>query len=141
MTIQCNVAYHQNGWLGTRFANHFVLGVKEDIGAHPKNILEKMGDHGLWIVEKFPAKLWEVMKDPKVVTVALTAFALLATSFAFYPGITYMTVKSALAVLPQIPLWAVRFSAYISTVGLILATAMRAEGRFLNKDLMDKFYH
>jgi hypothetical protein len=80
------------------------------------------------------------MKDPKVVTLALTAFAILAASFAFYPITTYVTIKAGIALLPAVPLWTIRFAAYIATVGTIIATAMRAEGRFLNTELMNNFY-
>lgn len=129
-----------HGGLGARFVNHFLLGVKENIGPHNKNLLEKVGDLGLWMIEKFPGKVWEKMKDPKVVTLALTSFALLAASFGFYPTATFLAIKGALAVLPTVPLWAVRFSAYIFTVGVIISTALRAEGRFSNAALMNEFY-
>lgn len=134
------VSYVEEGNLLTRFANHFVLGVKKDIGSHEKNWVEKLGDIGLWMVEELPGKVWRVMKDPKVVTIALTAFAILGASFAFYPSATYLAIKSAILMLPEIPLWTVRLTAYLSVVGLIISTALRAEGRFLNRDLMDKFY-
>lgn len=130
-----------NGGIGVGFANHFVLGVKENIGDHDKNILEKMGDAGLWMVEKFPRKIWTIMKDPKVVTIALTAFALLATSFVFYPITTYLLIKAGLALLPTVPYWAVHLSVYIATISVILSTACRAEGRFLNSKLMNEFYN
>jgi len=140
MAIDCNVNYQANAWLGTRFINHFALGVKEDIGSHNKNVMEKMGDLGLWMVEKFPGKVWNLMKDPRVVTVALTGFALLAASAAFYPTATYLGIKAGLALLPAIPAASVRLTAYICTVGLIISTALRAEGRFINSELMDRFY-
>lgn len=137
MSLNIHVGH---GGLGARFVNHFLLGVKEDIGPHNKNILEKVGDAGLWMIEKFPGKVWEKMKDPKVVTIALTALALVATSFAFYPAATFLAFKGALALLPTIPFWAIRFSAYIFTVGVIISTALRAEGRFSNSALMNEFY-
>lgn len=128
-----------NGNIAVRIANHFILGVKEDIGLHDKHVLEKVGDVGLWMVEKFPRKVWHVMKDPRVVTLALTSFALLGTSFVFYPTASYHAVKSAIALLPKVPLWTVRLSAYIVTCALIVATTCRAEGRFRNSKLMDEF--
>lgn len=128
------------GGLITGFVNHFAFGVKQNIGEHQKNFLEKIGDVGLWMLEKFPGKVWKVMKDPRVVTIALTALALLAASFAFYPVTTFLIIKAALALLPVIPFWTIHLSAYIATVGLIISTACRAEGRFMNSELMKEFY-
>ncbi|MBA3721062.1 MAG: hypothetical protein H0W88_01505 [Parachlamydiaceae bacterium] len=139
-----NINYSANANIFSRISNHFVLGVKSEIGGHTnqnKNFIEKTGDFGLWIVEKFPGKVWTVMKDPKVVTLVVTALALVGDSFLFYPSMTMSTVKAALVLLPQIPLWAVRFSSYIFSLQLIISTALRAEGRFMNKELMNRFYN
>ncbi len=135
--------YQANAFLGRRFAEHVVLGLKKNIGdreLYPKNLLEKIGDAGLWVVEDLPGKLWRGLKDPRVVTLGLTALALLGASFAFYPITTLALVKTAVALIPLPPLWAVKFSAYIFTVGLIISGAARAQGRFFNTALMEAFY-
>lgn len=133
--------YNAHASLGQRFQYHIVLGLKRDIGNRTdcdKNILEKIGDSGLIVIENLPRIVYKITHDPKVITVALTALALVATSFLFYPATTFLTVKTALIIIP--PLWAVRLAGYIATVELILAGACRAEGRFLNTALMKKFY-
>jgi hypothetical protein len=112
----------------------------ENRGDIHKNVLEKIGDAGLWFVEEFPRKVWHVAKDPRVVTIALTAMALLATSFIFYPSTTWFVVRTVITSCIVPPLWAVKFSAYIATVGIIVAGACRAEGRFINSKLMKAFY-
>lgn len=135
--------YQANAFLGRRFAGHVVLGLKKNIGdreLYPRNFLEKIGDAGLWVVEDLPGKLWRGLKDPRVVTLGLTALALLGTSIAFYPVTTLALVKTAVALIPLPPLWAVKFSAYIFTVGLIISGAARAQGRFFNTALMEAFY-
>jgi len=136
--------YARDDFLPVRFLNHAVLSLKTDLGARddcPKNLAEKIGDIGLWIIEEFPLKIWAVVQDPKVVTVALTALALVAVSFAFYPAISLAFCKAAVAALPLPPLWAVKFGAYLATCAVIIAAALRAEGRFWNDALMAKFYN
>ncbi len=137
----CTVNYNKEEWLGSRFVNHFMLGIQKEIGHHQKNLLEKAGDVGLFFIENIPRKIWQGIKDPRVITIALTAFALLATSFIFYPLLTIAAIKLSFAFLPLIPLWTLKLSVYLTFVSVILSTAMRAEGRFLNADLMNQFYH
>lgn len=135
-----NVSYHEESFLIVRFFKHFSLGVKPDIGDHERNIIEKVGDAGLWFVEELPRKVVRFCHDPKVVTIALTALALIAVTVGFYPITTYTTINAVILLLPVIPFWAAKFSVYIATVGLILSTSMRAMGRFVNSDLMNTFY-
>jgi hypothetical protein len=135
--------YNANSTIFQRFGSHAVLGLSQDIGDRtdaPKNVLERIGDAGLWIVEGLPKKIKVLCTDPRVVTVALTAFALVATSFAFYPIATWTLACDAIALLPQVPLWAVRFGSYILTVSVILSASCRAQGRFWNGELMNRFY-
>lgn len=125
----------------TRFFNYFAFAVKKDIGVHEKSLLEKAGDLGLWTIEEFPKKVWKMMKDPVVITVALTAIALVGVTLAFYPVTTVLAAKAALLLLPQVPFWAVKFSAWVGAVGLILSTSMRALGRVTNLELRAYFEH
>lgn len=138
-----NGMYDVNSDLFQKFGSHAVLGLKKDIGDRansPKNVLETIGDVGLWVVEELPRKISVLFTDPRVVTVALTAFALIATSFVFYPVTTWTFAGEAIALLPHAPLWAVRFAGYILTVSVILAASCRAQGRFWNAELMNRFY-
>jgi hypothetical protein len=138
-----NLPYAANDALLQRFCNHVAFAVMPTIEGYKdsdKNIIEKAGDLGLWAVEKLPNKLWKTIKDPKIVTLSLTIFALLADSFVFYPSKTTQVLKTGFALLPTIPFWSVRLSLYILSVQTILATFLRAEGRFLNEELKNRFY-
>jgi hypothetical protein len=133
--------YQAHTSLAQRFQYHVALGLKKNIGDRtdcPKNILEKIGNAGLIFIENTPRIVSKMIHDPKVITIALTALALVAASFLFYPTTTFLTLKTALILIP--PLWTIRLAGYIITVELILAGACRAEGRFLNNTLMKKFY-
>src|SRR5262245_48993940 len=105
------VEYNASTNIFQRFRYHVVLGLKKEIGDRtncPKNVLEKIGDVGLWTVEVIPEKIKNFLIDPRVVAVALTALALVAASFLFYPVTTWLTIKMAISLLPLPPLWAVR---------------------------------
>lgn len=103
--------------------------------------LEKIGDAGLWIVEEFPRKVWTVMNDPRVVTAAATAFAMLAVSFAFYPTATYLALKGVVALLPVISFETVRFTAWaVSMVVIASAGFGRGLGRWCNTELRNHYY-
>lgn len=131
--MNLNVQYYANEGIGERFYSHFLLGVKEDIGEYDKNSLEKMGDTGLWMVEKFPGK---VLKNPKVLAIGLAALAMLGVSFAFYPS----TIKVVISALPTVSTESIRFITFIGTIEIIVSATLRAAGRFLNRDLMTEFY-
>jgi hypothetical protein len=133
--------YQAHTSLRQRFQYHVALGLKKNIGDRTdchKNIFEKIGDLGLIFIENTPRIVSKLVHDPKIVTIALTALALIAASFLFYPVTTFLTLKTAVILIP--PLWTVRLAGYIVTIELILASACRAEGRFSNTSLMKKFY-
>lgn len=135
--------YNTNANLFQRFGYHAILGLKKNIGSREgceKNLLEKIGDAGLWIVEDFPRKVWRCCKDPRVVTIAITALALIAASFLFYPSLSWIVAKAAIKLIPIPSLGILKFIAYLFTNMLIVAGACRAEGRFVNSALMNKFY-
>lgn len=137
--MSLNITFRkENNFIDT-WVNHLKFTLKKDIGDHKMNWAEKLANIGLWGVEKLPTKIWNIAKNPKVIVVALTALALLANSFAFYPLMTLQVIKATIALIPQIPLWALKFSAYIASCGFIIFTAVRALGRLCNKDLMEKF--
>lgn len=138
-----------NGPFYKQIYNHVILGLSSEIEDHEqkdKNFVEKAGDIGLWPLENFPRVvrwLCSQAKDPKVVTLALGILALIANSYLFYPLTTHLVLKASwsftVSLIPQIPLWAAKFAAYIFSCQVIVSAVARAEGRFLNKELMDKF--
>lgn len=134
--VRCN----EDSYFFKRFYNHAVLGLKPTIQAHDKNWIEKIGDYGLTPVEKLPRKILNCVRDPRVITIALTSFALLADSYLFYDKQTVSCLKEAVALLPSIPLWTVKFAGYLTTVDIIASYGLRAGGRFSNPALMGQFY-
>lgn len=123
-----------------RFINHARLGLNREVQEHHSNLIEKMGNLGLWPLENLPRITRDVITDPRVVTLMMTASAMLADSYCFYPEDTSAFVKAAWALLPTIPFWAVKFAGYVSSIEVIGSYGMRAEGRFTNRELMDRFY-
>lgn len=134
------VAYAPEANIAARFINHAQFGLKSDIRPHDRNVLEKIGDAGLWPIENLPRMTWNAATDPRVMTVGITALAMLADSYAFYPDQTTAYANLAMGLVKQIPLWAVRFGAYVATMEVIASYGARAEGRFTNKGLMKNFY-
>ncbi len=135
-----NVNYNQSNVV-TKFLSHARFALTPNLSERNSNpnLLEIMGNIGLYTIEVIPFKIVNAIRDPRIVTIAITALALFATSFAFYPVTTIALTKTAIAVLPFPPLWAIKFGAYLYTVSLIISFACRAEGRFMNKDLYNQF--
>jgi hypothetical protein len=139
--------YNPNSFLITRFVNHFKLGTTSDLTPYnfsnevKQNFLEQVGNAGLYIQENLPGKFWGLVRDPRVVTIALTILTLYAESFAFYPSITSSVTKKAVNfIIEKAPLWAVKFAIYITLVESTFSLAMRACGRFNNEQIMQQFY-
>lgn len=134
-----------------RIWDHTAFGLCPHIGKRektPRNIVEKGGDAVLWTVGLVPRAIKALVKsfqDPRVVTIVLTAFALLAASLIFYPLTTITVTKvaftTAIHLIKHIPLWAVKFSAYLATCATIIGAGLRAGGRFNNKELMKDYYN
>ncbi len=82
--MNANVAYSGDRNLVYRIRDHAYLGLSKNIQAHEKNLLEKVGDVGLWPLENLPRITWNMVSDPKVITLATTALVMLADSFLFY---------------------------------------------------------
>lgn len=138
MTIA--IPYHSEDGLWGHFISHAQLGLSHHIQPHQVNLFERLGDMILWSAEDLPQIILRQLKDVRVVTVALTAFALLANSFLFYPVKTWLKMKNFYHWLPLPPFWAVRFAGYIYTCALIMGYGLRAFGRFSNHELMKEFY-
>lgn len=115
--------------------------VQDSNDAKQKNQIEVVGDKMLWHVVELPEKIVRWMKDPKVITVALTALAMLAVQFAFYPVSTYFATKTVVVfVVNHFPLSTAKVVAYALTMLGVLGMGVRTYGRFENKSLMDHFY-
>lgn len=148
MNIEKN--YHPDSNLLYRIWDHASFGLKKDIGNRentPPNLIEKLGDVTLWTVGLIPrsvSAIGKTFKDPRIATIVFTAIGLFVASLVFYPVTTFalskVTVIAASNLIAQVPFWAVKLSAYIAICATIIGAGLRAEGRFINADLMKEFY-
>lgn len=144
-----NVAYHSDQNIFFRFRDHAKLGLASDLGEERPlaNLCEKAGDVILNVVS-LPYRgigvLAKKAQDPRVATIALTALALVASTFVFFPvtsfNATVIAAKFTFHLIAKIPFIYVKFAAYIATCSGILGLGLRAEGRFSNTQLMNQFY-
>jgi len=140
------IEYSNNDNIVFRFISHYKLGTQSDLSEYYKgdvqpNLIERIGDVGLWMLENIPRKVWQMATEPRVVTIALTAMTLFSITLAFYPVTTYLaTYDVVVFVVTNTPFWAVKLAVYIALVETTIAKALRAYGRFSNQALMDKFY-
>lgn len=139
-----SISYNRDSNLFVRFRDHanLAFSAKQDIPPHTESKLEEYGDAALWFVRDLPRHLKKALTDPKVITVAITVFALLADSLLFYPTTTWVVLKATIALIDITKyLWAVKLATYLISVESIIAMAARTLGRFGNEELMDKFYN
>lgn len=126
--------------LAVRFANHFRMLTQDDPGAHDENALEKIGDLLAYPSVHLPGLIRRACKDPRVLTVALGALAMLADSYLFYPKETHECIKQAITYLNFITLERARFAGWVGSLYQIAAVTTRALGRAFNSEYMDQFY-
>jgi hypothetical protein len=143
---QLTVSYNKNDFILDRFVDYFKFCTRKDIGPRHEpdlapNLGEKVSNIALWIAEEFPRKVFQVIKEPRFVALALTVLALGVTSLAFYPTVTISVIKAAVRLLPNIPYWAVKFGAYILTCETILALGLRTQSRLWHPELVSAFEH
>lgn len=145
-----NVAYHNNYNMLVRFIDHAKIGLYDDIGAErpSANLIENAGELLIY-TSKIPYRTLKAVakkvEDPRYVTVGLTALALAANSYGFYPERTQQVAEHAIEVVADLikdiniqeKAW---LGSYLFTCTGILGYGTRAEGRFLNTDLMKAFY-
>jgi len=156
------------------FLNHAQLAFAWDVSQaavikanYKKNNCEKAGDAVLVPLKTIPTTAFGLaqrvyhwtdkqLHDPKVLTVGLTATAMTAVTFAFYPERSYnatlrlcegakdvaMTIATFVSehILEKIPEGTFKFIAYCTTEVGILSFGVRTFGRFTNQALMDAFY-
>lgn len=130
----------EDAWIGFRFIDHAKLALNSTIQKHEKNWAEKVGDIGLWPSENLPQKAWKLMKEPRWINFVFTTLALVGVTYAFYPQATIEAAKRLARAIPLPTVEQVKFGAYVTCIHHILSAAFRAEGRFSNTDLMNKFY-
>ena len=135
--------------VNTGFINHSCMAFHDNPGqlipgenkSYTKNWLEHAGDALCWHAMYLPRHIVKAFANPKVVTVALTALALLAVQFAFYPIATTLAIKSiCIFIARHLSLWAVKLASYILVQSAILGLGTRALGRFCNSDLMNRWH-
>lgn len=135
--------YEDTHSLSKNFYYFSRLGCIRDLGDRsgcPKGYIEKAGDAGLWFVEVLPKKIWAGMKEPRVVTVALTIIGLIGNSFVFYPQITRDTLKRVIAAIPFIDRERIRFAAWFVISFEMISLGCRAFGRFNDPAFKTQFY-
>lgn len=135
--------YNPESRLSQRFHYFYKLGSMRDLDGRdscPKGYIEKAGDAGLWFVEVLPKNIWAGMKEPRVVTVALTITGLTLNSFVFYPQITRDTIKRVIAAIPFVTRENVRFAAWFAISFEMISLGCRAFGRFNDPAFKDQFY-
>lgn len=144
MSTGLNVTYGENNALPFRFIDNAKFALKKDLGEREgnlaPNLMEKIGNFGLSVAEELPKRTWQLLKEPRFVSLALTILALGANSYLFYPDISVHVVKAGLEMLPHVPLWTVKFSLYLLISATISSFGLRAQGRFWNEDLKSKFW-
>ena len=143
-------SYTRDAFLPKRFYEHLKFawfkhiyrGEAQSTEPIKQHFLEKVGNGLLWIHEEFPKKIWHGLKNPQVITIALTLAALYLQTLAFYPKVTReLTMRSLIWIKNAIPLYAVKFAAYIVSVAFTLGHSARALGRTRNTDLTNLFYN
>lgn len=136
------IVYNPNAYIVARFINHgrFALYPELPHFEIQKNILEKCGDLGLWMAEKFPGKAWRLMKEPRWVTIVLTCISLFGVSLLFYRKETIGYAERFIAKFPLPSYEQAKFATYLAVVGHIFAASSRAYGRFSNEELMKRWY-
>ncbi|MCI0381788.1 MAG: hypothetical protein L0207_01890 [Chlamydiae bacterium] len=139
--MAASVPYHYDYPIVVRCYDHLILGLKRTIQKHEANWVEKIGNFGLWTIDRLPELIWEKCKDPRVITLLLTGSALTANSFLFYAEHSKAYIKKAMETLPLPEFWQVKFGSYVYTQMIIVSAAMRAWGRFSNDALMKEFYN
>lgn len=134
--------YNANHSIVFRFYQHARFGLSHDIPRYgqDKNWVEKIGDLGLWTIENFPGKVWNLMKEPRWITIALTQISLASVTYLFYPKITFDAVKLVAGKIPMPSREQVKFAVYLTLIAHIVSAAFRAYGRFRNEELMDSWY-
>lgn len=141
--------YNPNNSFFTRFIDHVGFGISSNLGSRKSdpNWCETLGNLTIKVAYA-PVKgvkmVGHSFKDPRVVTIALTALMLLATTFAFYPTATITALSTAgrflWTALKLVPWQSVRLAAYVDVCLGIIGCGLRAEGRFTNAALMKDFY-
>ncbi len=91
-------------------------------------------------MENVPGKMWKIVKEPRVMNIAIAALAMTSVSLAFYPAQTKNVFTDIAKAIPMPTREQVKFAAYLTIMAHIASFALRAEGRFSNYNLMQAWY-
>lgn len=130
--------YSSADFLPKRFFNlakFLLLPEVNDTYEHQPNKGEKLANVMLHPIENFP----QYLTNPKVVTLGLSALALLVDSYLFYPQKTQEFVERVFNFLKEHQ-ETLRLTAYLFSVNNILGYTLRAESRLFDQVLMEKVY-
>jgi hypothetical protein len=123
--------------MGT-FNIYFQASLAKDINQHfnkahasiQETPLSQIGKLLRWHVSILPKELLHLFQKPRVVVVALTALALLAVQFTFYPVATALAVRSSFYWIAKwITLEQIHFGLYLASMSYVLGTGLLAFGR------------
>jgi len=136
------VVYEPLRWMPARFIQLCKAGLYKNIYNNNKenyepNFFGKIADGMLYHIDELPSKIGNFIRNPRVVTIALTALAILAVSLAFYPTLTPIYLKLAISAIPLPPAWVVKFALYLLSVETILGYSVRAQSRFWSQKFED----
>ena len=136
-----SISYYAHSALPVRFFQHARFALTSNTGIeHIKNLREKAGDYGLWAIQNLVPKIWHFVHEPRILNVFFTATAMLAVSFAFYPGKTKEKLKEIRDKLPLPTAGQIKCATYIGILFHLVALGLRTEGRFSNDLLMKAWY-
>lgn len=111
----------------------------------PPNWLETLGNKGVSWVPSIPhAYEWvdQSLRDPRVLTIAISALSLIAIQFMFYPVATLKTaIRFQNFAIERIPGYdVIKFWSYMAWIEICFSLSLRATGRLYNKTLRENFY-
>ncbi len=128
---------------GFRNNLHFALR-KENSEIREKltpNQIEKIGDKLSWFAYDFKDFVLKTFFDPRVITVCLTAVAMILTALLFYTSNTWNILSTIFNwVVAHVNWNYVRFCLWLLSEVTVFGIGMRAFGRFTNQLLL-KHYH
>ncbi len=136
------VAYHRDALLPHRFYTHYLLGTTKGLPHrdHTPGKIEKAGNFFLAPREEFLTALGRAIKNPKVITLALTFFSSFLNSLMFYRKETLQAMSALRKFVPFPTLGSAKLITYLFISSTILGYGLRAYGRFSDTELMRRFY-
>lgn len=105
-----------------------------------KSFLESIGGAMVWHIYVLPRVIRDFFKSPIIAVIALTALAMIAVQFAFYPVVSYLALKHFVVwAMSYITLSAIRFGSWFLIEFTILGFGIRSLGRVSNEKLVKEY--